>query len=146
MKRQPNKSRSSTTGRQAVDNVVYVKKAMVSLLCLGILLVAGVPRKMLFSEVTNTLPLYASFAFFALFGAMWVYTIFFLNSPSGQLYETNTQFVQFATITAVLGSLSWVVGMWPEFGVLTIPLYAVSLTLVSHLVGLIPRRKALKRL
>lgn len=113
-----------------------VRRLAVALVCGFVTIYSDVARVMFTSTKTYKAFLYPAFFFYLVFGAAWIYTAAYLQRKNIRWFILHEGFLYGATATAFLASVLWIVGMWPEYGVLTIPLYLVMVTLVTHLVGL----------
>lgn len=112
------------------------QKLTTSVICSALLYFSGAVPKMFTSAKTNSLFLYVSFALFVIFIAMSLYTSVSLQRRDTRWFESHERFLYVATGTVVIGSICWLIGMWPETGIWTVPLYLIASTLIANLSGL----------
>lgn len=115
-----------------------VRKLIIVVACGLLIVYSGVLTAMFAAEKTNRVFLYPSFALYTVFTAMWLYTAAYLQRMDIRWFESYETFLHVATALVAVASLLWIVGMWPAYGVLTVPIYLVMVTFVSHAAAFIP--------
>ncbi|CCW70067.1 unnamed protein product [Phytomonas sp. Hart1] len=113
-----------------------IRNFIVSIICIAIIYSCGVISTIRTSQKTNNFFLYLSFFGYAVFCGMWIYTNLFLRKRNHRWSHTNKRFIYSATICSVFSSVLWIIGMWPEYHWLTLPLFLVIVIMVVHIVGI----------
>lgn len=134
---------SSDSGKIVVSNG---QRAVVVLLCSIFLYIADVIPDM-FSPRANRRFLMLTVVFFTFYSIMWAYAATVLSKKKVKLLDDHKPLLLTATCCGLLGSLCWVIGMWPFFHIFTVPIWLVVVVLVVNLHGIsIPvKRKSAKR-
>lgn len=80
--------------------------------------------------------LWFALSLFLIYAAMWMYTATYLSKRNLKWFEENEKFLYAATFIGVLGSVAWVMGMWPVYHFFTVPLWLVIVVLITNLNGI----------
>lgn len=133
-----NAAARSESGSLVVSNA---QRVIVVFLCSIFLYIADVIPGM-FSARANRRFLMLTIAFFTGYSIMWAYAAIVLSKKKAKLIDDHKPLLLTATCCGLLGSLCWVIGMWPLFHIFAVPIWLVVVVLVVNLHGLsIPARK-----
>lgn len=120
------------SGTVAVSNF---QRMVVILLCSVFLYISNVVPGM-FSGKTNSTFMIFMLLFFTAYSMMWLYASTVLSKRKAKLVEEHKNLLLSATCCGLLGSLCWIIGMWPVFHIFSIPIWMVIAVLVVNLHGL----------
>lgn len=140
--------RGSGQQRQVLDDsdaplgiraLKLVKNLLTIVVCSYIVYIADVYGVMARSRLILRGVLYASYACYALFGAIWFFLTFVVG---GDWERTHMQYIYVATAAVSVGGVLWTIALWPVFHIWTIPLGIAILFAFLSLLTLIPGKKS----
>ncbi|KEG07783.1 hypothetical protein DQ04_08841030 [Trypanosoma grayi] len=84
--------------------------------------------------------MWASYFFYAVFFAMWIYTAFLVQPRHPNWNETHKHLLYGAIGVVTAAGFLWIIAVWPVYHVWTIPLGVVVMVMFLDLVVLFPSR------
>ena len=128
--------------------VLDVVKPAVSMAVSGYVLhVADVPRVMLYSRKLNDTFLYASYALFGVFACLgiWLTWVVGRTDETWKTGDSHQRQIEVAAVSVTLGSVCWMIGVWPVFHLWVFPLSFVCLVFFLNVAVLLPNAPKTKR-
>jgi hypothetical protein len=126
-------------GKPSRNKFAHFIKALITLLVSGWLLyvfdVVGVMWK---SKKLYHSFLYLSVLCFAIFVAIGLYVTFVLSRSNPTWENTHMHLIYYATGSAVIGSVTWTIAVWPVFHFWTFPLGIAGLFFCVSFIDFMP--------
>ena len=108
---------------------------------------ADLLRVLLYSLKLNTTFLYASYLLYSIFFGIGVYLTWVVGrvDDTWKTGDSHQRLVEAATLSVVLASVLWMVGIWPVFHMWVFPLFFVCLVFTLNFALLLPNAPKPKR-